>query len=210
MTTKEQIRILFADDHPMVREGMVSLLRTYPDLDVVAEAVNGQEAVKKFRVTQPDITLMDLRLPVMSGLEAIKAIRNESPEARIIVLSSYDGDEDIYRAMQAGARGYILKDMVIDELVDAIRTVNQGRRHIPPAVAERLAKRTLQSELTARELDVLKLIVKGLSNKEIATSLFVTEETVKTHVKNILSKLEVADRTQAVIVAHQRGITPIE
>ena len=175
-------------------------------MTVVAEATNGQEAIDLFRQHQPDITLMDLRLPGVGGVEATATIRKESPGARIIVLTTYDGDEDIYRALQAGAAGYLLKGMFAEELLEAIRAVNSGLRRIPPAVAERLAGRIGGPALTARELEVLTLIVKGNSNKDIATGLRISEATVKTHINNILGKLGVNDRTQAATIALQRGI----
>jgi two-component system NarL family response regulator len=175
-------------------------------MTVVAQASNGREAVDLFQQHQPDVTIMDLRLPVMSGVEAITAIRQKTANARIIVLTTFDGDEDIYRALQAGARGYLLKDMFGDDLMDAIRAVNAGRSKIPANVAQRLADRMGGPELTPRELDVLKLIVGGKSNKEIAYSLSISEATVKTHINSLLSKLQVSDRTQAATTALQRGI----
>jgi DNA-binding NarL/FixJ family response regulator len=184
----------------------VSLIKSVEDMTVVAEASDGKQAVELFRKHRPDITIMDLRLPIMTGVEAITEIRRDSPAARVIVLTTFDGDEDIYRALQAGARGYLLKDMFGDDLMDAIRTVHAGKSRIPAAVAQRLADRMIGSELTARELDVLKLIVSGKSNKEIGTALFISEATVKTHINNLLSKLGVSDRTQAATTALQRGI----
>lgn len=194
------------DDHPIVRQGFAGLIATDPGMSVIAEAENGRQAIEMFRRHRPDITLMDLRMPVMNGVEAIREIRKDFPNARIIVLTTYDGDEDIYRALQAGAQGYLLKDMYCDEIFDAIRAVHAGVRQIPARVATRLAERVFNQELTAREIEVLKLIVKGQSNKEIAASLSITEQTVKGHVSNILSKLGVADRTSAVTLAIQRGI----
>jgi len=200
------IRLLVVDDHHVVRQGLVSLINSEPDMSVMAEASNGQQAVELFRQLKPDVTLMDLRLPVLSGVEAITEIRKEFPAARIMVLTTFDGDEDIYRALQAGAAGYLLKDMFSDELLEAIRAVYSGLRRIPAAVAERLAGRVGGPNLTGRELDVLKLIVKGKSNKEIGTELTISEATVKTHINNILTKLGVSDRTQAATTALQRGI----
>ncbi len=202
----EKIRILVVDDHHVVRQGIVSLIKSVEDMTVVAEASDGKQAVELFRKHRPDITIMDLRLPVMTGVEAITEIRRDSPAARVIVLTTFDGDEDIYRALQAGARGYLLKDMFGDDLMDAIRTVHAGKSRIPAAVAQRLADRMIGSELTARELDVLRLIVSGKSNKEIGTALFISEATVKTHINNLLSKMGVSDRTQAATTALQRGI----
>ena len=202
----EPIRILVVEDHHVVRQGLVALVKTVPDMEVVAEASDGKQAIDLFRQHSPDITIMDLRLPELSGVDAIKAIRQEFPAARIIVLTTFDGDEDIYRALQAGARGYLLKDMFGEELMDAIRTVHAGKTRIPPAVAQRLADRMGGPSLTGRELGVLKLIVAGNSNKEIGRELKISEATVKTHINSILSKLAVSDRTQAATTALQRGI----
>lgn len=201
-----KIRIMVIDDQAVVRQGFVSLIKTVPDMEIVGEGSNGQEAVALFRQLQPDITLMDLRMPELSGAEAIKQIRLEFPAARIIVLTTFDGDEDIYRAVQAGAQGYLLKDMFFDELEAAIRKVHAGARLIPGSVAERLAARMSSSELTGRELEVLRHIVDGQSNKEIGNTLNISEATVKSHINNILSKLGVSDRTQAATTALQRGI----
>src|SRR5262245_58478139 len=182
MSKEKPIRVLIADDHFVVRAGLVTVVNTEPDMTVIAEAVNGKQAVELFRQHRPDVVLMDLRMPEMNGVEAINAIVKEFPDSRIIVLTSYDGDEDIYRALQAGARAYILKDMVGDEVIDAIRAAHAGQRRIPPEIAARLAERMPRSELTPRELEVLQLIVKGKSNKDIAAALFVTEGTIKIHV----------------------------
>jgi two-component system NarL family response regulator len=200
------IRILIAEDHHVVRQGLVALIKTVAGMSVVGEASDGGQAVALFRQHQPDVTIMDLRLPVMTGVEAITEIRRDFPAARIIVLTTFDGDEDIYRALQAGARGYLLKDMSGDELMDAIRTVHAGRSRFPAAVAQRLADRVSGADLTPRELDVLKLIVAGKSNKEIGRDLSIAEATVKTHINSLLSKLGVSDRTQAATTALQRGI----
>jgi two-component system NarL family response regulator len=210
VSAQNPIRIMFVDDHPILREGLAAIIATQPDMQVVAEAGNGQQAVELFRRHQPDITLMDLRLPVMSGIEAMAAIRREFPDARFIVLTTYDGDEDVYRALQAGARAYLLKDLLRRELLDAIRAVHAGHRWMSPSVAMRLAERLPRSELTAREMDVLKLIVRGQSNKEIAATLGVAEGTIRIHVSNILSKLGVSDRTQAAVAALQRGLVHFE
>ncbi len=202
----ETIRILIVEDHSIVRQGLVALLRTMPGFDVVAEAGDGEAAVVEFARHQPDVTLMDLRLPRMGGVETITRIRQRFPEARFIVLTTFDGDEDIYRALQAGARGYLLKGMDLDELTEAIRTVHRGKSRIPAAVAERLAERLAGPALTERETGVLRLIVGGKSNKEIAAALFISEATVKTHINNLLGKMGVSDRTQAATAALQRGI----
>ena len=204
--SSNKIRVLVIDDQAVVRQGFVALINTVPDMIVVAEGTDGQRAVELFRQHQPDITLMDLRMPGMGGVEAITQIRREFPHARIIILTTFDGDEDIYRSLQAGAQGYLLKDMFFEELEDAIRKVHAGARRIPTVVAERLAERMSGSDLTGRELEVLEQIVKGRSNKEIAAALKISEATVKSHVNNILSKLGVSDRTQAATTALQRGI----
>ena len=206
LSAAEKVRIMIVEDHHIVRQGFIALLKTIGDFDVVAEASDGEQAVKLFGEHLPDVTLMDLRLPGMGGVDTIVRIRRAHPDARIIVLTTFDGDEDIYRALQAGARGYLLKGMDIAELIDAIRTVHRGKSRIPAAVAERLAERLAGPALTERETDVLRLIVAGKSNKEIASALFISEATVKTHINNMLSKLGVTDRTQAATTALQRGI----
>jgi DNA-binding NarL/FixJ family response regulator len=197
---------MVVEDHHIVRQGLVALLATIPDMTVVAEAADGRQAIGLFQQHRPDVTLMDLRLPAMSGVEAVEQIRREFPLARIIVLTTFDGDEDIYRALQAGARAYLLKGMFGDELMDAIRAVHSGKSRIPAIVAERLAERMGGPSLTGRELEVLELIVLGNSNKEIGGELAISEATVKTHINSILDKLGVTDRTQAVRTALQRGI----
>ncbi|PYK59457.1 MAG: DNA-binding response regulator [Verrucomicrobia bacterium] len=209
MTRHNAIRILIADDHLVVRIGLRSMIDTQPDMNVIAEAANGREAVALFRDHQPDVTLIDLRMPVMGGVEAVGVIHEEFPGARIIVLTTYDGDENIYRALQGGARAYLLKDIPREEFLDDIRAVYQGQYCIPPAVAARLAQRIPGPELSARELEVLKLIVEGMSNKEIASALSITVSTVKNHVNSILSKLNVKDRTQAATTALRRGIVTL-
>jgi len=214
----DSIRILIAEDHHIVRQGFIALLRTVEGFSVVAEASNGDQALALFRQHHPDIVLMDLRMPssgpgasaLQGGVETITAIRAEFPEARIIVLTTFDGDEDIFRAIQAGARGYLLKGMNADELIDAIQTVHRGRTRIPAAVAERLAERLSGNALTDRETEVLRNIVAGKSNKEIGATLFISEATVKTHINNLLSKLGVTDRTQAATMALQRGIVHLD
>jgi len=202
----DTIRILIAEDHHVVRQGLAALLKTVPGFEVVAEACDGNEAVACFDRYQPDVTLMDLRMPNLGGVEAVKLIRHKHPHARIIVLTTFDGDEDIYRALQVGAKAYLLKGMTTEELVDAIRTVHAGKSRIPPVIAERLSQRIAASELTSRELEVLQGIVAGRSNKEIGAALSISEATVKTHINNILSKLGVTDRTQAATTALKRGI----
>jgi DNA-binding NarL/FixJ family response regulator len=204
--SNEKIRIVVVDDQAVVRQGFVSLINTVSDMEVIAEATDGRQAVELYRRLRPDVVLMDLRMPVMTGVEAIAAIRREFPTARVVVLTTFDGDEDIYRSLQAGAQGYLLKDMFFEELEDAIRTVHAGGRRIPGIVAERLAGRVGSTDLTGRELEVLERIVRGMSNKEIASALDISEATVKSHVNNILSKLGVADRTQAATTAIRRGL----
>jgi DNA-binding NarL/FixJ family response regulator len=209
-TMSDPIRIMIVEDHSIVRQGLVALLRTVPDFAIVAEAGDGRKAIEMYRQHQPDVTLMDLRLPQLNGVEAIGRIRLDFPHARIIVLTTFDGDEDIYRALQAGARGYLLKGMTTDELVEAIRSVYAGKSRIPAPVAERLAERMSAPILTARETEVLHLIVGGNSNKEIASALSISEATVKTHINSLLSKLGVTDRTQAATTALQRGIVHLD
>src|SRR5215467_6869173 len=199
------IRILVVDDHTVVRMGLKAMIDSQPGMQVIGEASNGPQAVELFRRLAPDVVLMDLRLPGMSGIQATKEIRAGFPAARVVVLTTYDGDEDIYRALQAGARGYLLKDAIREELLVAIQSVHHGLKHIPPAIAARLADRIPVSELTARELEVLALIVKGLSNSDISESLSISRGTVKAHINSIFSKLGVSDRTQAATTALQRG-----
>lgn len=210
METTKKIRIIVIDDQAVVRQGFVSLINTVADMEVIAEGTNGQQAIELYRQHKPDVMLIDLRMPVLSGVEAISSIRREFPTARMIVLTTYDGDEDIYRSLQAGAQGYLLKDVFFEELEEAIRRVHAGSRRIPAAVAERLAERMTGSELTSRELEVLQQIVAGKSNKEIGTHLNISEATVKSHINNILSKLGVTDRTQAATTALQRGIVHLK
>jgi two-component system NarL family response regulator len=205
-----RIRILLADDHAVVREGLAAMISRRADMQVVAEAENGARAVELARQHKPDVILMDLRMPQMSGVEALARIRAEQPEARVIVLTTFDGDEDIYRALQAGARAYLLKDTPRDELLEAIRAVHAGQKRLPLEVAAKLAERVTAPELTPRELEVLRLIVAGNSNKEIGAVLSIAEGTVKIHVNNLLGKLGVADRTQAVTEALKRGIVHLD
>lgn len=204
------IRLLLAEDHEIVRDGVCAIVNLQPDLTVVAQAENGKQAVELYREHQPDVVLMDLRMPVIEGVEAIAQIIAEFSQAKIIILTTYHTDEDIYRGLQAGAKGYILKDATSKELINAIRTVHSGKKYIPQSVALKLAQRITASELTNREMEVLRLLTSGKSNQQIASVLNITEGTVKFHVNNILSKLEVSDRTQAVIKALKRGLVRLE
>jgi len=204
--THAAIRILSVDDHPLLREGVASLLAGQADLKVVAEASNGREAVEQFRAHRPDVTLMDLQMPEMDGVEAMIAIREEFPSARIIVLTTYVGDALVLRALKAGARAYLLKSLLRKELLDTIRLVHAGQKRIVPVVAAELAEHATDDALSPREVDVLRLIAGGNANKAIASQLGITEETVKGHVKNILAKLAASDRTHAVTIALKRGI----
>jgi two-component system NarL family response regulator len=206
----QKIRILIVDDHYFVRVGLAECIHMESDMEVVGHASNGSHAVQEYRRTHPDILLVDLLLPGMDGIEVITAIRRESSEAKAIVLSTYHGDEDIYRAFQSGANGYLLKSMERETLVEAIRTVHSGKNYLPPVVAERLSRRLPRPSLSSRELDVLHLIVRGLSNKEIGSALSITEGTVKLHVHKVLEKLKVADRTQAATAALRSGIFHLE
>jgi two-component system NarL family response regulator len=204
------IRVLVVDDHPMVRAGLVATISPEPDMTVVASASTGKEGLEQFRQHQPDVTLMDLRMPEMGGVDAINTIRAEFPSAKIIVLSTYQGDEDIFRALEAGAVTYLLKDTLAEKMIGVIREVAGGGRPILPEVAQRLTSRMFQAALTARELEVLRLVAKGKRNKEIAGELGISDETVQGHVKNILAKLSVHDRTEAVAVAIRRGIVHLD
>jgi DNA-binding NarL/FixJ family response regulator len=206
MSDSTTIRVILVDDHPVVRFGLAAIIGLQPDMAVVAEAGSGEEACSICARHSADVVLMDLRLPGLSGVEAIRAIRKSHPKLRFIVLTTYDGDEDIHRALEAGAQAYILKGMSHNELVNAIRTVHSGLKYIPASVSKSLAERPPHSELSARELEVLELIVKGHSNREIGEALGISEATVKWHVNIILSRLNVSDRTQATVAALQRGI----
>lgn len=210
MTPQNPIRILIVDDHPVVRQGLAAMIDREPDMAVVGQVFNGHKAIEAFRQYQPDVTLMDLRMPEMDGVAAITAICNEFENSRIIVLTTYDGDEDIYRGLKAGAKGYLLKDAEPDELLAAIRVVNTGQKYIPPSVGAKLAERVGILQLSPRELEVIRLMTTGKSNQEIGAVLQISEGTVKYHVNNILSKLGVSDRIQAVITALKRGIVTLE
>jgi DNA-binding NarL/FixJ family response regulator len=205
-TDPHLIRILTVDDHPLLRDGIASLISTQPDMTVVAEASSGREAIDQFRKVRPDVTLMDLRMPDMNGLEAITQILGEFTSAKIVVLTTYSGDAQIVRALKAGAQGYILKGLLRKELLDTIRAVYAGKKRISPEVAGQVAEYAADSSLTTREIDVLQLIAQGNANKMIAERLAVTEDTIKAHVRSILSKLGANDRTHAVTIALKRGI----
>jgi len=206
----KRIRVLVADDHPVVRTGLAAVITQEPDLLLAAEAENGERAVALFREHQPDVVLMDLRMPLMDGVEAIRKITAEFPGARILALTTYEGDADIRRALEAGARGYLLKDMLLTDVVQSVRAVHHGERVIPNAVAARLAEFPERSDLTERELEILQLVARGLSNKEAARAIGRTDETVKIHLKNVFAKLGVADRTEAVTVALTRGLLHLD
>ena len=204
--TVATIRVLCVDDHPLVRKGIASILANEPDIHLVGEAGNGKDAIAMFKTHRPDVTLMDLRMPEIDGIEAVKQIRAEFPDAKVIALTSFDGDQEIYRALEAGVRGYLLKEMVHTEVLRAIRLVASGKRLMPPEVTERLTEYFPKSALTPREVEVLTLVAAGLANKEIAAKLGTADGTVKIHVQNILAKLNASDRTHAVTIALQRGI----
>jgi DNA-binding NarL/FixJ family response regulator len=207
LTHIEKMRVMVVDDHPLMRVGIAAIINARPDMSVVAQAGSGEEAVSLFQHCKPDVTLMDLRLPgKMGGVEAIAAIHTGSPRARFIVVTTYEGDEDIHRALEAGAQGYIIKGMPYQTLVEALQRVHAGGRFLPPPVARALASRMPDSDLSARELEVLRLLVGGKSNRDIGTELGITEATVKSHVSTILMRLNVSDRTQAVVSALQRGL----
>ena len=207
----ESIRLLIVDDHPVVRDGLVAILHQgEPDLEVVGEAGDGKEAVTRWRELRPTVTIMDLQLPGQTGVEAITAIRREDPDARVLVLTTFDGDADIQRALEAGARGYLLKNVRRATLIEAVRAVAAGQRYLPPATAARLVEAMESERLTARELDVLALLAKGMRNREIAEALRLAEPTIKIHVNNLLRKLEVKDRTEAAVVALRRGLIHLE
>jgi DNA-binding NarL/FixJ family response regulator len=208
--TNGRTRVMVADDHPVVRAGLAAVIAQQPDLVLAGLAENGQRAVALYREHRPDVVLMDLRMPVMGGVDAIRAITQEFPGARILALTTYEGDADIRRALNAGARGYLLKDMLLSDVISAIRRVCSGERVIPADVATRLAEYSERSNLTERELEVLQLVARGLSNKEVAKAIGRMDETVKIHLKNIFAKLDVADRTEAVTVGLTRGLIHLD
>jgi DNA-binding NarL/FixJ family response regulator len=206
MTDQPRIRVLSVDDHPLLREGLAAIINNQPDMSLVAEASSSSEAVQRFREHRPDVTLMDLRLPDASGIDAMIAIRAEFADARIIMLTTFEGDVEIQRALEAGARGYLLKSMPPRDLVEVIRQVHAGKRRVPAEVASHLAEHLSDEALTAREIDVLRHVAGGNRNRDIAEQLFISEETVKVHVKHIMEKLGANDRTQAVAIGVRRGI----
>jgi DNA-binding NarL/FixJ family response regulator len=206
MNEQGQIRIFCVDDHPLLRQGIAAIINNQSDMQLVAEAATGREAIQMFREHKPDVTLMDLRLPDISGIDSLIAIRTEFPEARIIMLTTFEGDVEIQRSLQAGARGYLLKSMPPNELVEVIRQVNAGKKRIPAELAAQLAEHLGDEALTEREIEVLRHIARGNRNRDIAKQLFISEETVKVHIKHIMEKLRASDRTQAVAIGVRRGI----
>jgi len=206
MSERARIRVFSVDDHPLLREGIAAIINNQPDMSMVAQAANSQDAVEQFRKHKPDVTLMDLRLPDRNGIDTMIAIRSDFPDARVIILTTFEGDVDIKRALEAGARGYMLKSMPPKELVEVIRQVHAGKKRIPPQLAAQLAEHMSDEALTEREVEVLGQIAGGNRNRDIAERLFITEETVKVHIKHIMEKLGASDRTQAVAIGIRRGI----
>ena len=205
-----RIRILIVDDHPVVRAGLTSMLGTQAELEVIGSASSGEEALAKLSQLEPDVLLLDLRMHGMSGVDTLMAMKRSAHDTRVIILTSFETDEDIYRAVQAGAHGYLLKDTSLREMVEAIRTVHAGKRYIPRDIAARLAERMMRTDLTPREIEILKLLSKGPTNKEIGRALSISENTVKNHVNSIIEKLEVSDRTEAATTAIQRGLISVD
>jgi DNA-binding NarL/FixJ family response regulator len=206
MSNQLRIRVLSVDDHPLLSEGIATMINSQPDMQLISQASSGSEAIQQYRQHRPDVTLMDLRLPDLSGIDAMIAIRTEFPEARVVMLTTFEGDVEIQRALQAGARGYLLKNMPPSEILEVIRHVHAGKKRVPPQVAAQIAEHMSDEELTAREVEVLRKIAGGNRNKDIADLLFISEETVKVHIKHIMDKLGAKDRTQAIAIAVRRGI----